>query len=180
MGQALQNCKNPVFYFEGSLISAYGYMRQGNYNEAKDILANASEKLAVLKPPSEDSLALQRQRYLDVRASYDFLARKVAESAQKQQTGDAVQEAATLHGQQRDSKTKIDLSLSYFDTYNKESFLTRNISSIKEDVSYMLAVVSKRTADKASAKEYNKMMEKQKDIDKEIEKLKGQLKENKK
>ncbi|HAJ78331.1 MAG TPA: hypothetical protein DCO75_01045, partial [Fibrobacteres bacterium] len=75
MGQALQNCKNPVFYFEGSLISAYGYMRQGNYSQAKDLLADASDKLANLTPPSEDSLALQRQKYLDVRASYDFLAR---------------------------------------------------------------------------------------------------------
>jgi tetratricopeptide (TPR) repeat protein len=180
MGQALQNCKNPVFYFEGSLISAYGYMRQGNYNQAKDILVNASEKLATLKPPSEDSLSLQRQRYLDVRASYDFLARKVAECAQKQQNGDALQENNTLHGQQRDSKVKIDLSLSYFDTYHKESFLTRNISSIKEDVNYMLAVVSKRTVDKAGAKEYNKMLEQQKGIDKEIEKLKDELQKEKK
>jgi len=181
MGQALQNCKNPVFYFEGSLISAYGNMRQGNYLQAKDILVGASEKLANLKPPSEDSLSLQRQRYLDVRASYEFLARKVAECAQKQQSGDVVQENNSLHAQQRDSKSKIDLSLSYFDTYHKESFLTRNVSAIKEDINYLLAVVSKRTADKASAKEYNKMMDKQKDIDKEIEKLKGQLeKENKK
>jgi preprotein translocase subunit SecD len=141
---------------------------------------NASEKLATLKPPSEDSLSLQRQRYLDVRASYDFLARKVAECAQKQQNGDALQENNTLHGQQRDSKVKIDLSLSYFDTYHKESFLTRNISSIKEDVNYMLAVVSKRTVDKAGAKEYNKMLEQQKGIDKEIEKLKDELQKEKK
>jgi len=175
MGQALQNCKNPVFYFEGSLISAYGNMRQGNYLAAKDILVNASEKLATLKPPSEDSLALQRQRYLDVRASYEFLARKVAECAQKQQMGDAIQENNSLHAQQRDSKGKIDLSLSYFDTYHKESFLTRNVAAIKEDVNYLLAVVSKRTADKASQKEYNKMIDKQKDIDKEIQKLKGEL-----
>jgi hypothetical protein len=180
MGQALQNCKNPVFYFEGSLISAYGNMRQGNYLQAKDILVTASEKLATLRPPSEDSLALQRQRYLDTRASYEFLARKVAECAQKQQTGDVLQENNTLHGQQRDSKAKIDADLAYFDTYHKELFLTRNVATIKEDINYMLAVVSKRTADKASQKEYNKMIEKQKDIDKEIQKLKGQLqKQNK-
>jgi uncharacterized protein with von Willebrand factor type A (vWA) domain len=44
----------------------------------------------------------------------------------------------------------------------------------------MLAVVSKRTVDKAGAKEYNKMLEQQKGIDKEIEKLKDELQKEKK
>jgi tetratricopeptide (TPR) repeat protein len=175
MGLALQNCKNPVFYSEGSLIAAYGYMRQGNYPTAKDILVAAADRMSTLKPPSEDTLALQRQKYIDIRTSYDFLARKVAECAQKQQAGPVLEENNQLHGQQKDSKIKIDLSMNFFDTYKKESFLTRNVSAIKEDLTYMLAVVSKRVSDTKSIKEINKANEKVQDIDKEIEKLKGQL-----
>jgi tetratricopeptide (TPR) repeat protein len=175
MGQALLNLKNPVFYSEGSLITAYGYMRQGNYPEAKKILVEANDRLATLRPPSEDTLSLQRQKYLDIRTSYDFLARKVAESAQKQQAGPVLEENNALHGQQRDLKSKIDLSMNFFDIYKKESFLTRNISAIKEDVTYMLAVVSKRTAEKEAVKDMKKAEKETKGIDDEIKKLKDQL-----
>ena len=175
MGQTLLSLKNPVFYSEGSLIAAYGHMRQGDYPAAKDILVAANERLATLRPPSEDTLALQRQKYIDSRTSYDFLARKVAECAQKQQVGPVLAENSALHQQQRDAKAKIDLEMSFFDIYNKELFLTRNIATIKEDITYMLAVVSKRTADKESRKVLEKAKEKEKDIDKEIEKLKNQL-----
>jgi tetratricopeptide (TPR) repeat protein len=180
MGQALLNLKNPVFYSEGSLIAAYGNMRQGKYQAAKDILVAANERLSMLRPPSEDTLSLQKQKYLDIRTSYDFLARKVAENAQKQQAGPILAENNSLHGQQRESKAKIDLSMDFFDIYKKELFLTRNIANIKEDVTYMLAVVSKRTAEKEGVKEQKDGSKKEEEIDKEIKKLKDQLeKENK-
>ena len=86
-----------------------------------------------------------------------------------------MQENNTLHDQQRDLKSKIDTSIAFFDWYKKESFLTRNVASIKEDITYLLAVVSKRASDRGNVKEINKMINKTKDIDKEIEKLKGKL-----
>jgi tetratricopeptide (TPR) repeat protein len=177
MGQTLLSLKNPVFYSEGSLIAAYGFMRQGKYLEAKKILVDANDRLATLRPPSEDTLALQRQKYIDVRTSYDFLARKVAECSQKQQQGPVLVENNDLHGQQRDSKAKIDLSINFFDTYKKELFLTRNISAIKEDITYMLAVVSKRTAERDAVKETKKSIKEQEDIDKKIKELEKKLNE---
>lgn len=175
MGQTLLGLKNPVFYSEGSLIAAYGNMRQGKNQEAKDILETANDRLTTLRPPSDDTLALQRQKYIDIRTSYDFLARKVAENAQKQQSGPMLAENNTLHGQQKDLKMKIDGSMDFFDTYKKELFLTRNISAIKEDVTYMLAVVTKRTGASKAAKGMNEDKKKEEKIDEEILKLQKQL-----
>ncbi|MGB7569046.1 MAG: tetratricopeptide repeat protein [Chitinivibrionales bacterium] len=174
-GKVLQTAKNPLFHFEGALIEAYGHMMQREYDESKSILEDASRQMAVLKAPTDDSLALEKQRYIGTRTSYDFLAKKISECAQKQQVGPVLQENNTLHDQQIDLKGKIDVSISFFDWYKKESFLTRNIGSIKEDISYLLAVVSKRASDRGNQKEINKMINKTKDIDKEIEKLKGKL-----
>jgi tetratricopeptide (TPR) repeat protein len=174
-GKVLQTAKNPLFHFEGALIEAYGHMMQREYDESKSILEDASRELAVLKAPTDDSLALEKQRYIGTRTQYDFLSKKVSECAQKQQAGPVLQENSTLHDQQRDLKSKIDVSIAFFDWYKKESFLTRNVSSIKEDITYLLAVVSKRASDRGNVKEINKMINKTKDIDKEIEKLKGKL-----
>jgi tetratricopeptide (TPR) repeat protein len=174
-GKVLQTAKNPLFHFEGALVEAYGHMMQREYDESKSILEDASRQMAVLKAPTDDSLALEKQRYIGTRTSYDFLAKKISECAQKQQVGPVLQENNTLHDQQRDLKEKIDASIGFFDWYKKESFLTRNIGSIKEDISYLLAVVSKRASDRGNQKEINKMINKTKDIDKEIEKLKGKL-----
>jgi tetratricopeptide (TPR) repeat protein len=174
-GKTLQTAKNPLFHFEGSLIEAYGHMMQREYNESKSILEQASREMAVLKAPTDDSLGLEKQKYIATRTSYDFLSKKIAECAQKQQSGDVLRENNTLHDQQRDLKDKLDVSINFFDWYKKESFLTRHISDIKEDISYLLAVVSKRASDRGNQKEINKMLDKQKDIDKEIEKLKGKL-----
>jgi ethanolamine utilization protein EutP (predicted NTPase) len=174
-GSALLGSKNRLLHFEGSLIAAYGYMMQQKYSEAKDILTAAAEKIDELQPVSEDSVAREKQLYLDTRAQYDFLAKKVAECAQKQQTGVALQENASLHGQQRDQKKKIDASIAYFDAYNKNLFLTRNYGTIKQDITYMLAVVSKRGVSNESFQKATKVIEKEKNIDKEIEKLKGEM-----
>jgi hypothetical protein len=179
MGQALLNLKNPVFYSEGSLIEAYGFLRQGKYKEAKDILVTANDRMASLHPPSDDTLALQRQKYVDTRTSYDFLARKVAENAQKQQAGPNLVENNQLHGQQKELKGKIDLSLAFFDTYKKESFLTRNVSAIKEDLTYMLAIVAKKLGTSEAVQGAQDIQKKQDKIDEELKKLQDQLKKEK-
>ena len=88
-------------------------------------------------------MALEKQKYIATRTSYDFLAKKIAECAQKQQSGDVLRENSTLHDQQRDLKDKLDVWMNFFDWYKRNRFFTRHISDIKEDISYLLAVVSK-------------------------------------
>jgi hypothetical protein len=176
-GEILMASKNPLFHFEGALITAYGYMNQQKYIEAKGILTNATAQIETLRPVSEDSVSLEQQRYLDTRASYDFLAKRVAECAQKQQIGPVLQENATLHNEQRDMKKKIDVSIAYFDLYKKGLFLTRNYETIKSEIAYMLAVVSRRTAAGGQVKELEKAKEKEKDIDREIKELEKKMKE---
>lgn len=179
-GELLRTSKNPLYHFEGALIQAYGYMNQKMYTEAKDILTAATERIETLRPVSEDSISLERQRYLDTRASYEMLAKKVAECAQKQQIGPALQENTNLHNEQRDQKKMIDASIAYFDLYKKGLFLTRNYESIKSEINYMLAIVSRRTAATGQVKQIEKSKEKQEAIDKEIQKIKEQMEKMKK
>ncbi|MBN2036516.1 MAG: tetratricopeptide repeat protein [Chitinispirillaceae bacterium] len=174
-GTSLRSSINPLYHFEGAVISAYGYMMQQKFNEAKEILVDISQKIETLRPVSEDSIALEKQRYLDTRASYDFLAKRVAECAQKPQSGEVLQENASLHNEQKQSMDRINASLSYFDSYKKGLFLTRNYEQIKQEISYMLAVVSGRTVDTEQYKKFEKVKEKEKDIDKEIEKLQKEM-----
>jgi tetratricopeptide (TPR) repeat protein len=176
-GEVLMASKNPLFHFEGALITAYGYMSQQKYVEAKDILTTVTSQIENLRPVSEDSISLETQRYLDTRASYDFLAKRVAECAQKQQIGPVVQENSGLHSEQRDMKKKIDASIDYFDTYKKGLFLTRNYETIKSETAYMFAVVSRRTGATGQVKEMEKAKEKEKDIDKEIKALEDKMKQ---
>jgi hypothetical protein len=175
-GEVLMASKNPLFHFEGALITAYGYMNQQKYVEAKDILTATTAQIENLRPVSEDSVSLEQQRYLDTRASYDFLAKRVAECAQKQQIGPVMQENSDLHNEQRDIKKKIDGSIAYFDAYKKGLFLTRNYETIKSETAYMLAVVSRRTAAGGQVKQLEKAKEKEKDIDKEIKELEEKMK----
>ncbi|MBN1130307.1 MAG: hypothetical protein JXA71_15045 [Chitinispirillaceae bacterium] len=174
-GEALRSSKNPLFHFEGALISAYGYMNQQKNTEAKEILSAATAQIENLRPVSEDSVSMEQQRYLDTRSTYDFLAKRVAECAQKQQIGPVLQENASLRTEQRDIKKRIDQSIAYFDAYKKGLFLTRNYETIKSEIAYMLAVVTRRTAATGQMKQLEKAKEKEKDIDKEIEKLKQEM-----
>jgi tetratricopeptide (TPR) repeat protein len=176
-GEVLMASKNPLFHFEGALITAYGYMSQQKFLEAKDILTTATSQIENLRPISEDSVSLEQQRYLDTRASYEFLAKRVAECAQKQQIGPVVQENTDLHNEQREVKKKIDGSISYFDAYKKGLFLTRNYETIKSETAYMFAVVSRRTGATGQVKEMEKAKEKEKDIDKEIKALEEKMKQ---
>jgi hypothetical protein len=74
-------------------------------------------------------------------------------------------------------KKKIDASISYFDAYKKGLFLTRNYETIKSEIAYMLAVVSRRTAATGQSKEFEKAKEKEKEIDREMKELEKKMKE---
>jgi hypothetical protein len=176
-GTSLQNSKIPELYFEGCLITVYGYVMQNKFNEAKALIVPAVAKIASLAPPSEDSLTAQKQQYISTRTAYNFLAQKVTECAEKQQAGGALTENSALHEQQRTIKSNIDASLALFDSFKKDVFLTRNLAELKQDFNYMLAYTTQKAVGTDLQKDRNKTIEKQKKADEKIELLKKKLEE---
>ncbi len=63
----------------------------------------------------------------------------------------------------------------YVDDFHRDQFFSRNLEMVREDIDYAYARASKMAAMKNSIIEQEKSEKKTQEIDKEIEKLKGQM-----
>lgn len=163
-----------VIQAEAELLQAYGYMLEKNFTQAEAILEPLIEKINSFVGFSEDSLTAEKMRYENNRLSYSFLAERVTNTAKKGQAAKQ-QVVDSLHNDQIRHKQQIDDYLLFSDESKRTMFFERSIDKVKSDVEYALANVNKILNTTELKKENEKIINKDKQINDEIEKLKEEM-----
>jgi tetratricopeptide (TPR) repeat protein len=164
-----------VLECDGMLLQAYGHLLQKEYALSLDLLKTASEKIHALQPPNPDSLNFQKMQYESARTAYQFLGEKVDNISYVGYTAAMVTQTDSMHLQQLDFIKKFDDFYAYANLFQRTNFFARNINVVREDVDYALVTVQKIAGQTGAEKTQQKMEDKQKDIDSQIQKLKGEM-----
>jgi DNA-binding transcriptional regulator GbsR (MarR family) len=81
----------------------------------------------------------------------------------------------SLHTTQLDGKVKLVKYYTFVDEFYRKSFFTRNVETIKNDIEYALAIVQKISQQSDKTDSQQKMQDKQKELDEQIQKLKKEM-----
>jgi tetratricopeptide (TPR) repeat protein len=160
---------------EGMLIEAYGHLLQKEYIPALNLLKDASVRIQNVKVPDQDSLNFVRMQIESERMAHNNLAENVEYLASAGQTTAIVSQIDSLQAKQMDFRKKFKNFYKFSDDFSRTSFFSRNAQTIKEDIEYAFATVQKIVGQKGLLKEKEKIDDKQKSIDTEIEKLKSEM-----
>ncbi|MBD3344756.1 MAG: tetratricopeptide repeat protein [Chitinivibrionales bacterium] len=174
-GQALQRTSNKIaVQAEGALLEAYSAMMKKSYDEAANILRQALNKIEDYDGPPEDSLTLRKEKYQRNREQYETVAQSAEELALVRQTSLVLRMIDSLHIHQKEEKQAIEDFLTYTDEFERRSFFSQGIDKVKSDIEYALATAEKLSEGTSVAPKQE--IEKQKELDMEIEKLKEEMK----
>jgi tetratricopeptide (TPR) repeat protein len=175
-GQLLQKTSDKVpLQCEGSLIEAYAHLMLKEYGPALSVLTAAAEKAKTMVPPSPDSLEGQNVKYRVNRKTYEVLAYDVNKMSLELPSSTVLHQTDSLHTIQLDGKVKLDKYYTFVDEFYRKSFFTRSAETIKNDIDYALAIVQKISQQTDKSDTQQKMLEKQKELDEQIQKLKKEM-----
>jgi hypothetical protein len=175
-GQTLQKISSkPMLQCEGALIEAYAQLMQKNYSQALTVLAAASAKATALKAPSVDTLEAEQVKYRVNRKAYEVLAFDVNRISLELPSSAVLHQIDSLHKTQGEDKTKLDKYQTFANEFSRSSFFSRNSDNVKNDIEYALAIVQKISQQSNKAEAEQKMDQKQKELDSQIQKLKQQM-----
>jgi tetratricopeptide (TPR) repeat protein len=175
-GQGLQKLSAKAsLQCEGSLIEAYADLMQKNYTGALAVLTAASAKAQTLKPPPPDTLEAEQVKYRVNRKTYEVLAFDVNKLSLELPSSTVLHQTDSLRKVQFDDKDKLDKFNIFANEFYRSSFFSRNIADIKNDIDYALAIVQKISHQTDKTDTQQKMEQKQKELDEEIQKLKQQM-----
>lgn len=175
-GQTLQKISSkPALQCEGALIEAYADLMQKNYGQALSVLTAASAKAQTLKAPPADTLEAETVKYRVNRKAYEVLAFDVNKISLELPSSTVLHQGDSLHKVQAEDKTKLDKFQVFENEFHRSSFFSRNVDVIKSDIDYAFAIVQKISQQTNKAETEQKMEEKQKELDSEIQKLKQQM-----
>ncbi|MDO5575527.1 MAG: hypothetical protein Q4F84_00490 [Fibrobacter sp.] len=171
-----QNTKKFILQCEAALLQGYGYILQKQYPQAQLILQPIFEKMNTYSWLSEDSIASEKMQYENNRITYDFLGEKISDASMR---GAATkkEDIEKMHSEQMQSKTVIDKYFIFADESKRSMFFQRSIDRVKEDIDYALATVQKLTNTTDIQKAQQKLIDKDKEMAKEIEMLEKQMNE---
>jgi hypothetical protein len=175
-GQTLQKISpKPTLQCEGALIEAYAQLMQKNYSQALTVLTAASTKAKSLKTPSVDTLEAEQVKYRVNRKAYEVLAFDVNRISLELPSSAVLHQIDSLHKTQGDDKTKLDKYHTFANEFSRSSFFARNSDNVKNDIEYALAIVQKISQQSNKEEAEQKMDQKQKELDSQIQKLKQQM-----
>jgi tetratricopeptide (TPR) repeat protein len=175
-GQGLQKLSAKAsLQCEGSLIEAYADLMQKNYTQALAVLTAAAAKAQALKPPPADTLEAEQVKYRVNRKTYEVLAFDVNKISLELPSSTVLHQTDSLRKVQNDDKDKLDKFEIFANEFYRSSFFSRNIADIKNDIEYALAIVQKISHQTDKTDTQQKMEQKQKELDDEIQKLQQQI-----
>lgn len=160
---------------EGMLIESYGHLLQKDYFSALDLLKNAAERIRNVRTPDRDSLNFVSMKNESERMGYNNLAERVEYEADLGQSSVIINQIDSLYSKQTEYLKKFKDYYNFADNFSRTTFFSRNVDTIREDIDYALATVQKIVGQKGLQKEKEKLDDKQRQIDSEIDKLKNEM-----
>ena len=175
--QLAKTTQKPVLRCEGMLIESYGLLLQKNYNKALEVLKAAYEISQKLEYPSEDSLSMRTLRNDNSHMAYSQLAGRVEEYSQIGQTSHLSGVLDSLKNKSNDFIKGFNEYYKFRNEFQRNTFFSRTIESVKEDLEYALATVQKIVGVTGAGAIDRKAAEQSKELDAEIERLKREMEE---
>jgi|WetSurMetagenome_2_1015567.scaffolds.fasta_scaffold04422_2 tetratricopeptide (TPR) repeat protein len=176
-GQELQKASTkPTLQCEGALLEAYSHLMQKDYGAALSVLTAAAAKAKTIRPMTADTLDAEEVKYRVKRKAYEVLAYDVNKLSLELPSTTVLRQEDSLHKIQAEEKSTIDKYYRFANEFHRSSFFARNLDVVKSDIEYALAIVQKISQQSNKAETEQKMEQKQKDLDAEIDKLKEQMK----
>jgi tetratricopeptide (TPR) repeat protein len=165
-----QNSKRVIMQSEGKLIQAYGYIMQKKYQNAFDILTNASNRITNYIGVSQDTLYSEKFMYENNRLKYNRLGDEIRHD--NVSYNPESKPLDSLHQQQISIYGDIKKHYLYTDECSRLDIFNRSIEKVKEDINFTLSKTQKLMLGSGS----QKIIEKDKAINDELKALKEQMK----
>ncbi len=166
---------DPALQEEANLLVAYTHMLQSEFAPALSILQESSKRLDTLGAPRPDELRVAEATYERDRFSYDSLAGDVVRRSLLQSSPQNQRVVDSMHVSQVKWRGKLEDFYLYRDAFKKRTFFARSLERVKSDVNYALAVAQRSAGRQGLIDAQKKAVEKQQQLDAEIEKLKQQM-----
>ncbi len=159
---------------EGLLLQTYGLVMIKKYSDAQNLLEHGLKLVENYNGIPKDSIETEKLAYQSQRLQYDFFGEQMIRVAKR---GKAARQndIDSLHKEQINRKQYIDTYLNAFDEAGKTSFLERNLNNLKEDMQYMHAKIERIRTGLDVTRNREKVLEKQNELDNEIERLKNEI-----
>lgn len=175
-GQLLtRGTKKNILKCEGMLIQAYGHLLQKEYVPSLALLKEADNLARSITVAADDTLNYARMQYESNRMSFNFLAEKVENISKSGQSSAIARQTDSLHTEQTTFVNGFREYYDFTDEFHRTAFFTRSVDQVREDIDYALATVQKILGQSGVEKTQQKMGDKQKDIDQEIQKLQQEM-----
>ncbi|MBD3243397.1 MAG: hypothetical protein GF331_22595 [Chitinivibrionales bacterium] len=176
MGRTLrQRTSHNVLKGEGVIVESYGYIQQKRYIEAAALLSSAYETIQALSVPDRDTLRVRSEQYGMTRVVYDSLAREADRYAHMEPVPATVSVIDGMHTRQRELFGDIEAFHDFRLSFGRRLYFTRTLEAVKADVEYLFAFAKRMTGEQKTLKEGLEVLQRQRDIDADIERLKKEL-----
>jgi len=176
VGQTLYKTTNKdALKCEGLLIESYGHLLQKEYVEALNLLKEASDRIKNVKTPDQDSLNYVRMQNESDRMGHNNLSENVEYLSSSGETVTIMAQIDSLHTRHNEFIKKFDDYYKFAYDFNRTTFFSRNAQTISDDIEYAYATVQKIVGQRGLLKEQEKIGDKQKELDTELEKLKNEM-----
>ncbi len=159
---------------EAVLLQAYGNILEKQYANALTKIESIVDKVQSYEMVNEDSLAAAKLQYDSERVSYSYLGDLVVNTARR---GKVVEQQLvdSLHNDQIKRKEKISKFLKHSDDTRRTMFFERSFDMVKDELNYVYATVQKILNSATYKKENQKIINKDKEIYDEIQKLRDEM-----
>lgn len=169
-----QTTQRFVMKAEAVLLQAYGNILEKQYANALTKIESIVDKVQSYEMVNEDSLAAAKLQYDSERVSYSYLGDLVVNTARR---GKVVEQQLvdSLHNDQIKRKEKISKFLKHSDDTRRTMFFERSFDMVKDELNYVYATVQKILNSATYKKENQKIINKDKEIYDEIQKLRDEM-----
>jgi tetratricopeptide (TPR) repeat protein len=175
--QLLRTTRRPLLRCEGMLIQAYGHILNRDYARAVTLLDEAYALSRTLNIPSEDSLSVRRLQNEDDRITYSRMSNLVEEFALMGQTGHVSGILDSLRGRSNEYIAGFDDHARFLHEFQRNSFFTRTIEQVQEDIEFARATVQKLAGTGRDRGQHQRAVDQAREIDAELERLMRELEE---
>jgi tetratricopeptide (TPR) repeat protein len=165
----------PVLKYEAALIKAYGLIMTKDYMAAKNELEPVIEPLKAMQLPTQDTLRAAKSRNALVKSTYGRIASEAEELSLVQESSETIKKTDSLHVHQQNLLGELDRFRKYENEFARLQIFGRDISRLRDDVEYALAVAEKHSAESGTEKVRDKLKEKTEDINQEIQKIQNEM-----
>ncbi|MBD3239097.1 MAG: tetratricopeptide repeat protein [Chitinivibrionales bacterium] len=178
VGQELRmRTSHRILECEAIVFEASGKMMLKDYVGALDLLKEGTALARTLQEPSEDTLHARRLGYETERTMYNYLADDIVKYSLRHRTPALAAQIDSVHFKQQRYREGLDNYLTWRDARRRRLYFYRSVGEVRDDMDYLYALARGRAGKVEQYEAVKPILDKQKELDQEIRRLKEQMEE---